>query len=181
MRLKNLLLIPVLATLLLTGCSDKNASGSDSSGTVLLNTLDGNTLNVNYTPGRIAKFKDLSIPGTENKIVFLDFFSTSCGPCRDEIPHLVNLQEKYKDDFQVIGVLVENKTLPEIKDFAHLFNINYTVTNAGEDYEMTQLVGGVRGIPAMFMYDKSGKYFTHYIGAVPQAMIENDIKRILGH
>lgn len=179
MGLKKLIIFTALAFTLFSGCS-KNSDGADGqSGSVTLNTIDGKTLEVAYSEGRIKKFKDLNISGYENKIIFLDFFSTSCGPCRDEIPHLVNLQEKYKDDFAVIGILVENKTLDQIKDFAQLFNINYQVTDAGKEYIMTDLVGGVRGIPAMFMFDKSGKYFTHYIGAVPQAMIENDIKKIL--
>lgn len=180
MGLKKLIIFTFTAAAitLFGGCS-KNSDGKGETGTVMLNTIDGKKLEVVYSEGQIKKFKDLNISGYDNKIVFLDFFSTSCGPCRDEIPHLVNLQEKYKDDFAVIGILVENKTLEEIKDFAQLFQINYQVTDAGKDYVMTDLVGGVRGIPAMFMFDKSGKYFTHYIGAVPQAMIENDIKKIL--
>jgi thiol-disulfide isomerase/thioredoxin len=164
--------------MIFSGCSDKNQDNGQT-GTVTLKTLSGGEMNVNFSEGRIKKFKDLNISGYENKILFLDFFSTSCGPCRDEIPHLVNLQNKYKEDFAVIGILVENKTLEEIRDFATLFNINYPVTDAGEEYIMTELVGGVRGIPAMFMFDKNGEYFTHYIGAVPQTMIENDIKKIL--
>ena len=179
MGLKKLIIFTAVAFTLFSGCSKNSDGKNGETGSVLLNTIDGNKLEVVYSEGHIKKFKDLNISGYDNKIVFLDFFSTSCGPCRDEIPHLVNLQEKYKDDFAVIGVLVENKTLDQIKDFVQLFNINYQVTDAGKEYIMTDLVGGVRGIPAMFMFDKSGKYFTHYIGAVPQAMIENDIKKIL--
>ncbi len=178
MGLKKLIIFTAAAFTLFSGCS-QNAGSDGKSGSVTLNTLDGKTMEVVYREGRIQKFKDINISGIDNKIIFLDFFSTSCGPCRDEIPHLVNLQEKYKDDFTVIGILVENKTLAEIKDFATLFHINYPVTDAGEEYIMTDLVGGVRGIPAMFMFDKKGRYFTHYIGAVPQTMIENDIKKIL--
>ena len=179
MRLKHLLILSLSSMIFFTGCSDKNDPAREM-GTLKLNTLDGNTLTVTYKAGRISKFKDINISGYENKILFLDFFSTSCGPCRDEIPHLVSLQRKYRDDFAVIGILVENKQLEEIKDFAQLFDINYPVNDAGPGYLMTDLVGGVRGIPAMFMFDKEGKYFTHYIGAVPQAMIETDIKKILG-
>jgi thiol-disulfide isomerase/thioredoxin len=132
------------------------------------------------TPGQIPKFKHIDISQYKGKILFLDFFKSDCQPCKDEIPHLVNLQNRYKDKFQIIGVNVGREEIEELNSFAQYHHINYPVIESGEEYFMTSVVGGIRGVPAMFMYDQNGDYFTHYLGAVPQAMIENDIKKLLG-
>ena len=68
----------------------------------------------------------------------------------------------------------------EMKSFINYHGINYTVTNGENNFQMASLTGGVKSIPLMIMYDKEGNYFTHYVGAVPEEMIEADIKKVLG-
>jgi thiol-disulfide isomerase/thioredoxin len=173
---------------LMSACSDKDEHNTPQKAqidpnapkTISLLQMSGNELNITYAPGLIPKFKHLDISSHKGKILFLDFFKTDCQPCRDEIPHLVNLQDKYKDQFQVIGINVGNEAITDLRSFSDYYHLNYPLVEAGQNYIMTDLVGGVRGVPAMFMYDEDGNYFTHYLGAVPQAMIENDIKKLLG-
>lgn len=124
--------------------------------------------------------KGFSFAGYENKIVLVNFFTTWCPPCKAEIPHLVNLQEKYKDNFVIISVLLEeNKSNEEINSFVKYNNINYVITNSLENFKLAQSAGGVKNIPLMFLYDKNGKYSTHYVGAIPEEMIDADIKKVL--
>ncbi|NWF67009.1 MAG: TlpA family protein disulfide reductase, partial [Campylobacterales bacterium] len=124
--------------------------------------------------------KNISIDELKGKVVLVDFFATWCPPCRAEIPHLVNLQTKYKDNFSIVAVLVEeDKKVEDVKDFINEYKINYSVTVGEPNFELSKMVGGVRSLPFMIMYDKNGKYVTHYIGAVPEEMIEYDIKRAI--
>ena len=110
----------------------------------------------------------------------MDFFATWCPPCKATIPHLVSLQEKYKDDFVVIGVLLEqDKPNNQVKSFANSFNINYEVLNNSANFKLAEIMGGVRSIPTMFLYDSKGKLINMYQGAVPQEMMESDIKSVL--
>ena len=166
--------IIIAIIILFSGCSNNDNSKQQKPITnFIINEANGSKFIVETKDNRI-KIKEF-----ENKIILIDFFSTKCPPCRAEIPHLISLYNKYKDDLVVISVLVEDKNIKEIRDFIDIFGINYPVTDAGANYIFTDVVGGVDSIPAMYLYDKSGKYFIHYIGAVPEAMIENDIKRIL--
>lgn len=124
--------------------------------------------------------KGFNFAGYENKIVLVNFFTTWCPPCKAEIPHLVNLQEKYKENFVIISVLLEeNKSNEEINSFVKYNNINYVITNSLENFKFAQSAGGVKNIPLMFLYDKNGKYSTHYVGAIPEEMIDADIKKVL--
>jgi len=124
--------------------------------------------------------KGFSFAGYENKVVLINFFATWCPPCKAEIPHLNNLQEKYKDNFVIISVLLEeNKSNEEINNFMKYNNIHYIITNGIENFKLAQSVGGVKNIPLMFLYDKEGKYSTHYVGAIPEEMIDADIKKVL--
>src|SRR6476659_5770026 len=45
--------------------------------------------------GTEQTFNDL-----KGKAVILDFWATYCGPCRDEIPHLNQLQAKYSGNLE---------------------------------------------------------------------------------
>ncbi len=124
--------------------------------------------------------KGYKFEGFENKVVLVVFFTTWCPPCKAEIPHLINLQEKYKEKFAIISVLLEeNKSNEEINSFMKYNKINFAVTNSADNFKFAQNIGGVKNIPLMFLYDKNGKYSTHYVGAIPEEMIDADIKKVL--
>ncbi len=128
----------------------------------------------------IADYRGLIFKGYEGKILLLDFFATWCPPCRAEIPHLVNLQKKYKGKLQVFSVLMEeNKSNEEMKDFIDSFDINYPVLNSKENFFLSQALGGIKSLPTLVIYDKTGAYFTHFVGAAPEEMLESAIEKAL--
>jgi thiol-disulfide isomerase/thioredoxin len=115
----------------------------------------------------------------KGKVVVLNFFATWCPPCIAEIPHLNSLQNRYKDQLQIVGVLLEEKKEnEEIISFMNANNIEYTITNSDENFRLANQVGGVQSIPYMIIYDKDGNYFKHYMGAIPEEMIEADLKKV---
>lgn len=169
--------------LFFSGCSSEKKKTDENSSTakeeiknekIVLQDISGKEIIVTSLE------KGFSFAGYENKIVLVNFFTTWCPPCKAEIPHLVNLQEKYKDNFVIISVLLEeNKSNEEINSFVKYNNINYVITNSLENFKLAQSAGGVKNIPLMFLYDKNGKYSTHYVGAIPEEMIDADIKKVL--
>ena len=116
--------------------------------------------------------------------VLIDFFATWCPPCRAEIPHLADLQKKYPKKLKIMGVLVESKHPAELKRFIEGHGINYFVSNAPDNMlfanRVMELLHQPKNftIPFMVLFVK-GKYFRHYVGLVPEEMIESDIKEAL--
>ena len=114
----------------------------------------------------------------EGKAVLVGFFATWCPPCKAEIPHLVSLNEKYKDKFAVMAVLIEkDKPKKELDAFIAEHKINYEVVVSPSNDEMARAVGGIRGVPNMFLYAPDGRLLAHYPGAVPAELIEDDLRK----
>lgn len=179
-------LYAVFILLLLAGCEEKAtiteesiSQASDSKTAVNPNLFSLSDIQGNAYPME-KKEKGVAIEGYEGKVVLLNFFATWCPPCRAEIPHLINLQERYQEDFAILAVLMEqDKDNKDLQEFSDSFGVTYPILNGSENYRLADALGGVRSLPTMIMYDRQGNYFTHYLGAVPEEMIEADIKRAM--
>jgi len=182
MKIKNIIFFGLLALTLITGCNKKeDIDGSVVSETKLkdmtlkLQTTTGESITAERKNG-LWLFKEYP-----NKVVLLNFFATWCPPCKAEIPHLNNLLTKYQNDFQVISVVVEqNKSNDDLATFIAQNNIKYPITNSSENFELANAVGGVSSIPAMFLYDKTGKLVMNYVGAVHEEILDSDISKHIG-
>ena len=102
------------------------------------------------------------------KIYVVEFWATWCGPCRSSIPHLTELQGKYKDKVTVIGVSVMEKNQDYVPVFVESMGneMNYSVardylsqpgTQNGYMAQNWLVAAGAPGIPWAFIVDKTGK------------------------
>jgi len=178
--------IVLVSILLLSGCEKKEEAPlkKETKEVEKKEEKASNIINLKTTDGRVIKLTALdngiSFDDYKGKIILLDFFATWCPPCRAEIPHLVEIQNTYKENVQIIGVLMEeSKSNETIEEFRQDKNMNFPVTNSRENFILSDALGGIKSLPTMVMYDKNGEYFTHYVGAAPQEMIEADIKKAI--
>ena len=89
---------------------DPDAPPPAADGSVATDTDDA------VAPGMVAPLNftlkdmngvDVRLESFKGKVILLNFWATWCGPCRVEIPHLIELQEQYGDDLVVLGVSIE--------------------------------------------------------------------------
>jgi len=119
----------------------------------------------------------LQLSSYRGKVVLLDFWATWCVPCRAEIPHFVELQQKYGDrGLQIIGVSMDDSSEP-VRDFYQQFHMNYPVVMGTA--KTGELYGGVLGLPIAFVIGKVGLIDSKKIGAVDMTLLEREIQKLL--
>jgi len=119
----------------------------------------------------------LNLSSYRGKVVLLDFWATWCDPCRDEIPHFVELQKKYGDQgLQIIGVSMDDGPEP-VRDFYQRFKMNYPVVMGNA--KTGELYGGVLGLPIAFLIGRDGRISAKHIGATDISVFEKEIKNVL--
>ena len=122
--------------------------------------------------------KPLSLGDYKSKVILLNFWATWCGPCRSEIPDLVDLQNKYKDQLQVIGLVVDDDDEDAIKKFADKYGINYPIAIATD--EIRTEYGGIPALPTSFVLDQEGRVVQKHEGLRDPVLYEVEIRSLLG-
>lgn len=93
----------------------------------------------------------LRLADNKDKIIVVEFWATWCPPCRASIPHLKQMNAKFKDK-NVVFVSLTNEDENTVKNFNKTMGMDWLVgtgSNTANEY-------GVRGIPHAFII-KDGK------------------------
>jgi thiol-disulfide isomerase/thioredoxin len=122
--------------------------------------------------------KSVTLAGSHGKVILLNFWASWCGPCRAEIPDLVELQNKYKDRLQILGLVVDDDDQDAIKEFAEKFRINYPVALATNEIRMQY--GGIAALPTSFVLDAEGRIVQKHEGLRDPVLYETEIRSLLG-
>ena len=119
----------------------------------------------------------LELASYRGKVVILDFWATWCAPCRGEIPHFVEFQDKYRDQgLQVIGISMDDGPKP-VREFYQEFKMNYPVALGNE--KVAEAYGGVLGLPVTFLIGRDGRVAAKYVGEVQMSTLQQAIESSL--
>ena len=122
--------------------------------------------------------KPLRLADYRSKVILLNFWATWCGPCRAEIPDLVELQNKYKGQLQIIGLVLDDDDEDAVKKFAEKFGINYPIAMATD--EMRMEYGRIPALPTSFVLDGEGRVVQKHEGLRDPVLYEVEIRSLLG-
>lgn len=98
----------------------------------------------------------VSLAAQRGKVVLLNVWATWCHPCREEIPELQQLHQRYRErGLELIGVSVDAEGNDEgIQAFAKEFQMTYPIWRDPGERISTQFL--ILGVPATFLVDRSG-------------------------
>jgi thiol-disulfide isomerase/thioredoxin len=122
--------------------------------------------------------KPLSLSAYHGKVILLNFWATWCGPCRAEIPDLIELQKKYGDKLQIIGLDVDDDDSTEVQKFVTANGINYPIGMATNEIRMQY--GGVAALPTSFVLDSEGRVVQKHEGLRNPLLYEYEIRSLIG-
>ncbi len=157
-------LLILLFIVVAAGCAEKKKPAGEAMPEFALNSaLDESTINS----------RDLK--GTA---MLINFFATWCPPCRQEVPTLITLQNKYAgENFTVLAISVDQGGNRTVRNFISELGINYPVVMSAPD--TPKKFGDVFGIPTSFLIDRQGNIVQRYDGYVEIGVLERDLRAIL--
>ncbi len=126
-----------------------------------------------------VKGKPVDLAGTKGKqIVVVEFWATWCPPCRASIPHLTEMQKKFKD---VVFVGISDEDASTVKKFVAKMGDKMDYTVAVDDDRKTSAAYmeafGIDGIPHAFIVDKAGRIVWH---GHPMDNLEKSLEEVVG-
>jgi thiol-disulfide isomerase/thioredoxin len=125
------------------------------------------------------------IAANKGKVVLVDFWATWCKPCRAEMPELAKLDGRLRaKGFKLITISADE---PEKEAEAQKFAAQSGITGpayirkAADDDKFINMVDPKWGgaLPALILYDKTGKRVKSFIGETPAKDIEAAVSKLL--
>lgn len=113
------------------------------------------------------------------KVVYLDFWASWCGPCRQSFPWMNSMQATYRDrGLHIVAINVDAKAVDAKKFLAETpaqFEVLYD--GAGK----TPRAYGVKGMPSSYLIDRQGRIVSVHNGftSAKAAELEAQLKQLL--
>ena len=107
--------------------------------------------------------KGVEIKQFKGKVIFLNFWATWCGPCKEEMPSLEVLHRQFKEkNFVLLTISVDYEGIKPVQEFInkHQYTFPVLLDPKGETLDLFE----VKGIPTTFLIDKKGKMVGKAIG-----------------
>ena len=106
--------------------------------------------------------KEVTLSKLKGKIILLDFWATWCAPCRESIPHFIQLYKTYqKNGLEVIGMNMDRGDMDTVRHFIKSIDIPYPIVITPDHVERSY---GVIGLPTTILIDKEGKIREKILG-----------------
>jgi peroxiredoxin len=124
-------------------------------------------------PARPAAAKPFTVPSPtgppvslrdfKGKVVLLNFWATWCPPCKEEMPSMERLHQRYrKRGFTVLAISIDADGAAAVVPFAKNLGVTFPI---GLDPKMALATEyGVRALPSTFVIDRHGSTVAMAIG-----------------
>lgn len=124
---------------------------------------------------------DVKLASFKGKPIVVNFWATWCGPCRAEIPSLVELQKAYAEegkDVVILGISVDDP-VEKLKPYASQMKMNYPVLVGNGRDDVQDAFGPLWGIPVTVFIDRDGRIAKKHSGIASKEQFEQEIKALL--
>ena len=108
----------------------------------------------NFTLKDVLQGKEYSLSQFKGKVVMINFFTFFCGPCRDEMPDLNQINNELKGKgLQTLGIALSSEPT-QIRFLVKQLGLEYPVL-IGND-KVSDSYGSISVVPTTVIIDKEG-------------------------
>ncbi|MGB0035255.1 MAG: TlpA disulfide reductase family protein [Candidatus Acidiferrales bacterium] len=112
------------------------------------------------------------------KVTVLDFWATWCGPCRQSVPDLKQLQAAYGDRLEVVSIS-EDHDERTWQNFVSQNGMTWTQRFDANAEEMRRY--GANALPTYIILDDKGTVIGRLVGEDPSTPLADRLAPIIGH
>ena len=111
-------------------------------------------------------------------VLILNFWATWCPPCKEEMPKLNELFEKYENlGVQVVGIALDKDSLDLVTPFVSENGIKYTVLLG--DQQVLNRLKNFKGMPTTVVFDQKGEIRKKFDGSLDTEELEEMLQLLL--
>jgi thiol-disulfide isomerase/thioredoxin len=122
--------------------------------------------------------RTISTASLKGKVVIVNFWATWCPPCRAEIPDLIALQDKYKDQLQIIGISDDDDPPAVVKKWADAHKMNYPIVMSND--ALRKAFVGVAALPTSFILNRESRLVMRHVGMLTASTTEAETRHLAG-
>lgn len=153
--------------------------------TLLASSLLAEEMSMTDTNGTSYKVigtnSEMKIEGMEGKVVFLEFFGLKCPACKEAMPNMINLQNKYPNKLQIMAIEVQKNDVDPINAYKKEHGINYITFSNYDVGRVARFIiekSGWKGaIPFTIVIDSQGKVQFTQAGIIPEKVLEESVEK----
>ena len=118
-----------------------------------------------------------SVADGDDRLVWVNFWATSCEPCRTEMPAMQRLAEQFDDELLVLGVdWGEGRDV--VEDFADRYGIEYPIL-LDPGLEAYYRWAGTDGLPRHYFIGAEGTVLREVIGPLEPSRMVTIVEELL--
>jgi peroxiredoxin len=112
--------------------------------------------------------RQISLSDQRGKVVLINIWATWCPPCKQEMPSMQKLYERFKgENFEILAVSIDSTGRDAVAPFMRTMNLTFpALLDSKEDI---RTLYGVTGVPESFIIDKEGIVVEKIIGPIDWA------------
>jgi thiol-disulfide isomerase/thioredoxin len=174
----------VLLAVLPSGGIDPNAPPPAADGTSSADTSNGGGAGAVGTDAPLQftlkdmNGVDVNLASFKGKVILINFWATWCGPCKVEIPDLIELQREYPNDLVVLGIDVLDE-FTRVRPFAESLKVNYPMLDANNREDVEEAFGPMWGLPTSLVVNRDGKIHARHSGIATKEQFKHYIDAVL--
>lgn len=152
-------------------CAQQDEVPETPAGAAVMAPLQFTLKDMNGGDVRLADFK--------GRPLIVNFWATWCAPCKQEIPALVELVDKYKNEkLTVLGISIDDSP-EDLREFAAAYKINYPVLVGLGHNDIQEAYDAVFAIPVTWFIRADGSVHLKHPGPATREWFEQQVQAML--